>query len=152
MKKLLILIAALFAVSTLSAQTYKVGDYYDVDGKKGVVFDVSEDGKHGLIIDLTEPTSAESISWYKAMEWSKGLKDGWYIPSLDELITLVKVCRVVDAKLKEVGTGLTWRPYTFYWASTEFGADFAWIVSLGRNSWGGSCKSNDFCVRAVSKF
>ena len=150
MKKLILLVAALFAVSTLSAQTYKVGDYYDVEGKKGVVFEVSEDGKHGLIVALTEP--ANTMSWYKAMEWGKQLTDGWYVPSRDELITLFKVSEVVNNKLKEVGDGLSLGGYCFYWSTTEFGVDFAWIVRLSKDSWGGSCKSNDFCVRAVSKF
>ncbi len=33
---------------------YNVGDLYDVDGRKGIVFKVSDDGLHGLIISLDE--------------------------------------------------------------------------------------------------
>jgi hypothetical protein len=68
------------------------------------------------------------------------------------LIALYKVHEEVNTKLKEVGDGLTMRSYSFYWSATEFGTDFAWIVRLNKDSYGGSCKSNDFCVRAVSKF
>ena len=84
-----LLIVALFAVATLSAQTFKVGDLYDVDGKRGVVFDVSEDGTHGTIIALTQPEGI--MTWYKAMEWGKQLKDGWYIPSHKELLVLLEL-------------------------------------------------------------
>lgn len=35
-------------------RTWKVGDYYNVDGKEGVVFWVDETGKHGKIVSLDE--------------------------------------------------------------------------------------------------
>ena len=34
----------------LAEKTYKVGDYYDANGKQGVVFVVTPDGKHGKMI------------------------------------------------------------------------------------------------------
>ncbi len=40
-----------------STRTYKVGDYYNVNGKKGVVFEVWDGGRHGKIVSLDE-TSA----------------------------------------------------------------------------------------------
>ena len=40
---------------------YKIGDYFERQGIKGVVFDVSADGKHGKIISLTH--SPETFSW-----------------------------------------------------------------------------------------
>lgn len=150
MKKLLILIFALFATFTLSAQSYKVGDIYDVNGKKGIVFEVSEDSKHGTIIAYSEPKGL--TTWYKAMEWGKQLKDGWYIPSHKELMRLLEVHKVVDKKLREVGSGLIIAPNNFYWSTTEFNADCAWIVCMATGSTGGSYKRNPFNVRAVSKF
>ena len=35
-------------------RTYKVGDLYDENGKRGVVFEVSADGRHGKIVSLDE--------------------------------------------------------------------------------------------------
>lgn len=35
-------------------RTWNVGDYYDVDGKKGIVFWVDASGKHGKIVSLDE--------------------------------------------------------------------------------------------------
>ena len=150
MKKLFILILTLGAALNLSAQSYKVGDYYNVDGKKGVVFEVSEDGRHGTIIADSEPEGL--TTWHKAMEWGKQLKDGWYIPSHKELMTLLEVHKVVDKKLCEVGRKLTITPNNFYWSTTEFNADCAWIVCMATGSTGGSYKGNPFNMRAVSKF
>ncbi len=65
----LFLIAAATTVSAaLSAQTYKVGDYYpnpdadlsDASGVEGIVFEVSEDGKHGKIFSLQE---GRNLKW-----------------------------------------------------------------------------------------
>ena len=141
---------ALVVTFNLSAQSYKVGDYYNVDGKKGVVFEVSEDGRHGTIIADSEPEG--KMTWHKAMEWGKQLKDGWYIPSHKELLTLLEVYEVVDKKLREIGRKLTITPNSFYWSTTEFNADCVWIVCMATGSNGGSYKGNPFNVRAVSKF
>ena len=150
MKKLLILIGALFAVSTLSAQTYKVGNLYDVEGKKGVVFEVSEDGKHGKIVALTGP--AEPMTWAKAMEYGSQLTDGWYIPSHKELLSILSAIEVVNEKLQEVGKKLSMHSSHFYWSTTEFDKECEWVVCMATGSSGGSYKKNSFNVRAISQF
>lgn len=43
------------------ARRYKIGDYYDFNGLKGVVFEVSRDGRHGKIVSLNQ--SDEQLSW-----------------------------------------------------------------------------------------
>ena len=40
---------------------YKVGDYYNVNGKEGVVFYVDASGKHGKIVSMTQ--SSEELKW-----------------------------------------------------------------------------------------
>jgi hypothetical protein len=149
-KKLSIFSLALFTLFNLSAQTYKVGDLYDVNGKRGVVFELSEDGKHGAIIALTQPKGI--MPWAKAMAWGKELKDGWYIPSHKELLTLLGVRDAVNDKLQEVGERLTMHSSYFYWSTTEFDRYCVWVVCMATGSSGGSYKENDFNVRAVSKF
>ena len=42
-------------------KTYKVGDYYNENGKRGVVFEVSADGRHGKIVSLKE--SSKWLLW-----------------------------------------------------------------------------------------
>lgn len=56
-------------VSQPVERTWKVGDYYNVDGKEGVVFWVDETGKHGKIVSLDQ---AEK-QWCTADEYRKGL-------------------------------------------------------------------------------
>lgn len=40
--------------SSDAAKRYNIGDYYNVDGREGIVFDVSEDGCHGTIVSIDE--------------------------------------------------------------------------------------------------
>ena len=41
--------------SFMQTKKYKVGDYYNENGKEGVVFEVNDDGRHGKIVSMTEP-------------------------------------------------------------------------------------------------
>ena len=56
-------------VSKPIEHVWKVGDYYNVDGKKGVVFWVDETGKHGKIVSLDQ---AEKM-WCTDDEYRKEL-------------------------------------------------------------------------------
>lgn len=49
------------------AKTYKVGDIYDENGKRGVVFEVSVDGKHGKIVSFNETD----------LKWANSEFDSW---------------------------------------------------------------------------
>ena len=48
-------------VAPAPAKTYKVGDYYNENGKEGVVFEVTADGCHGKIVSMTQP--AKELRW-----------------------------------------------------------------------------------------
>ena len=56
-------------VSQSVERTWKVGDYYNVDGKEGVVFWVDETGKHGKIVSLDQAKK----EWCTDDEYRKGL-------------------------------------------------------------------------------
>ena len=43
------------------SKIYQVGDYYNENGKEGVVFEVSADGKYGKIVSMTQ--SRERLQW-----------------------------------------------------------------------------------------
>ena len=60
MKKLVLSIVLwMIAVCGLQAQeTYKVGDIYDKDGVKGIIYKVSEDGQHGMMMSIYKSTEA----------------------------------------------------------------------------------------------
>lgn len=46
-------VAAMAMLLTVSVKAYKVGDYYEKDGLKGIVVRVDDSGEHGLIMSLT---------------------------------------------------------------------------------------------------
>lgn len=52
MKRILFFILAVFGAITSMQAQYKVGDFYDNDGLKGIVVRVDDTGKHGLIMSL----------------------------------------------------------------------------------------------------
>ena len=56
-------------VSQPVERTWKVGDYYNVDGKEGVVFWVDETGRHGKIVSLDQVEK----QWCSAAEYKKEL-------------------------------------------------------------------------------
>ena len=49
------------------AKTYKVGDYYNENGKEGVVFEVSADGRRGKIVSMKQSTVR--------LQWSSNIKE-----------------------------------------------------------------------------
>lgn len=40
---------------------YQIGDYYNNDGKEGIVFQISDDGHHGKIVSLSHPEKSWGI-------------------------------------------------------------------------------------------
>ena len=50
---------------TQSSKTYKVGDYYNENGKKGIVFEVWDGGRHGKIVSLDET----KVAWDSRVKW-----------------------------------------------------------------------------------
>ena len=55
MKKIMMTLVALIASTLMvNAQTYKVGDLYDVNGLKGIVVKVDDSGQHGLLMSLDD--------------------------------------------------------------------------------------------------
>ena len=54
------------------AKTYNIGDYYDENGKQGVVFDVWDGGRHGKIVSL----DATKATWDSRVTWDGGYVDG----------------------------------------------------------------------------
>lgn len=143
---------------TPSEKTWEVGDYYDVDGKKGMVFWVDETGKHGKIVSLDEAevqwctTSLyhdhsvtnrlvrlgydhadgyensdvlkENYNWYSnfpALAWCAQHGTEWYMPSINELITLLSddVYPSVNRMLFTYGKALQRKnTESRYWSST----------------------------------
>lgn len=49
---------------------YQVGDYYNVNGKEGVVFEVSDNGRHGKIVSLTQ----KILPWCNSVQDKKNIE------------------------------------------------------------------------------
>lgn len=149
---LLVAFFALFATMTASAQQpWKVGDYYDVDGKQGVVFVVTSGGEHGKIVCLRE---LGRISWDTAKSKCAELGTGWYLPSKDELESMYKAKSKITPTLLAVGDPLE---AGIYWSSTEYDKTlydnaFAWFVDMRDGDTYRNFKDLGNYVRAVSTF
>lgn len=127
-------------------KTYKVGDYYDANGKQGVVFVVSPDGKRGKIVGLN---NLGEMDWYSAVSACRNLGNGWRLPSREELLAIYKVKSTLNSILAAVGDEL---PSAFHWSSTEYSSDYARNVHMGDGGTGYDRKDWEPYVRAVSAF
>lgn len=162
MKKILFMICALFmagvsqAQTSLSSQTpstqpqqkvWKVGDVYNVNGKKGVVFTVSPDGQHGVIISL----KSTYTDWNSGKYWCSSLGSGWRMPNMHELQLIYAVKATLNEALYWAkGSGL----FAGHWSSSLFEEDTYQARTLNMSSGLTSYdkKSEKLYVRAVSSF
>lgn len=127
---------------------YKVGDFYNENGKQGVVFYVDKSGRNGGIVSLTE--SKKSLPSYlssKLSSWCQSLGAGWELPSSSALKLLAVKGTVKDAintTLKiygvEIGSGYYAGSGRKGYVSYEEYKDY----ECGNNS--------IFCARAVCRF
>lgn len=127
---------------------YKVGDFYNENGKQGVVFYVDKSGRNGGIVSLTE--SKKSLPSYLSSElssWCQSLGAGWELPSSSALKLLAVKGTVKDA------INTTLKTY-----GVEIGTDY--YAGSGRKGYVSSEEYKDyecgnysiFCARAVCRF
>ena len=79
------------------------------------------------------------------------LSDGWYIPSMGEMLFIFTHRKEVNAALEKAGG----QPIAddWYWTSTEYSATYAWYLYLTNGSMGNTTKAtNTDRVRPVSAF
>ncbi len=157
------------------AKTYKVGDLYDENGKKGVVFEVSADGKHGKIVSLVE----KELRW-AADEFDSGIERLDADSETDGAVNMAVVQRIPNWREKypafawcaDLGEGwylpaidelkaiydicnILNDNYYAYWSSTECkgcGEFCAWVVYPYDGLADYGSKINPHYVRAVSAF
>ena len=78
-----------------SEKTWKVGDYYNVDGKEGVVFWVDKTGKHGKIVSLDQAY----LMWCDRDEYEKYLS-GIATDKSDGMRNLQSIMKISDWRNK----------------------------------------------------
>ena len=79
------------------------------------------------------------------------LSDGWYIPSMGEMLFIFTHRKEVNAALEKAGG----QPIAddWYWTSTEYSAAYAWLLSLNSGYMGSHTKATiPNRVRPVSAF
>ena len=164
----------------VTSKTYKIGDFYDENGKQGIVFDVTADGKHGKIVSLDSQelkwagldaynrrTSATSVddgmsnlnkikeipNWetnYPAFAWCASKGDGWYLPAKNELLSIKRNMATINLRMYRMGAAIM---DGSFWSSTEQSDFFAWHAGMGNGYTGSDLKNLfNFYVRAVSAF
>lgn len=158
------------------AKTYKVGDSYDENGKRGVVFEVSADGKHGKIVSLAEKrllwandnfdSWREEICAYSETNGAVNMAVVQCIPNWREKYPAFAWCADLGEgwylpainELKaiyDIRNILNLKSY-YYWSSTENKEyeSCAWIFNtINGNTYGNGIDKNiDRYVRAVSAF
>lgn len=160
MKKLLILVCALFALSATSfaQKKWQIGDIYDVDGVKGVVFAVTQDGEHGRILSFDQLIDCW---WDEAKQWCSEHGEGWRLPTVQELHIIFILGKDLDFNQALLFAGaqpiLCGGEYD-YWSGEEYDSEEAWMVTMYVGGY--DCprkKSNDYSnygrlARAVFAF
>ncbi len=167
-------------ISKTSTQrkTYYIGDYYNENGKQGVVFEVSADGKHGKIVSMKQSTeklrwSSDSIE-QKRLIGTDSQKDGVYnmtkvkaIPDWQSKYPAFKWCadlgegwylpsreelKAINRVKQMIDAKLIDKLQGCYWSSTEYNGSFAWLVLIGTGDGFLPKNRNDVSVRAISVF
>ena len=187
---LLLLVAVICSIVALSGESeeekettgpYKVGDYYNENGKEGVVFEVWDDGRHGKIVSLDEAR----LQWCTVSQYDKQIVVGASSES-DGRDNTDKVMSRMDSKEYPAFTwcrakGPDWylpaknELMTIYnnkseinstlklygeeqltmdlhWSSTEKSGTYAWYVIMSDGYTYFNYKYYYYYVRAVSAF
>lgn len=128
-----------------AGKSWAVGDLYDEDGVKGVVFWVADDARSGKIVSLDEsvrlwatgPYEARAfdedngadntykikdlglpLSTFPACEWCVDHGAGWYMPAINEVQGFLLAKALIDPVLTANG-GTAVSGSNWYWSSTE---------------------------------
>lgn len=157
---------------------FTVGNLYDVDGKKGIIYWVADDDSYARIISLTEAdtqwgelgvkigaSSTESgernmkaavkadgtLASLPAFLSCASLGEGWFLPSTAELEVIASMKAVINSSL--ASNSATPLADEYYWSSTEHsadGANSAISLLMTDASSLASSKNVDRKVRAIS--
>jgi len=141
MKNLIFSITTLLLLSinaSQAQQNYKIGDQHPLGG---IVFKVADNGKSGLIA-ASKNSPGPTKSWDAAKQYCKSLGKEWYMPSKEEMRTMVTNLTNGDLKSR------------YFWTSTEKGTDDAYIVLLqnGILNWPTTKSGGKNYVRPIRAF
>ena len=169
-------------LNSTTSSPYEIGDYYNENGKEGVVFEVSADGHHGKIVSLyvverrwctKEQYDREIVVGASSMTDGKANTDKVMARSDSDVYPAFEWCRskgqdwylpakdelesIYAAKEKINVTlerlgKIKLGGIRWHWSSTECDEFSAWGVYMGNGFAGNPDKSFSLYVRAVSAF
>jgi len=64
-----------------------------------------------------QANATESITWREAMDYAESLGDGWRLPTIEELITLI------DYNRSNPATGFPDHPSAWFWSSSVYASN-----------------------------
>ncbi len=132
-----------------SAKVWKIGDIYDVDGVKGIVFALSSDRQHGQILSLTQTLD----DWDDAEAWCCTLGEGWTLPTRGDLDKLHLVFNKVNEVLAKEGYEQV--EDCHYWtreSQSEYNAYVAYVCAKFSSEGFYNKYNYNLKARAVRKF
>jgi hypothetical protein len=132
---------------------YRVGDYYNENGKEGIVFEVSTSRRNGKIISVDEIYT----DWDSAVSWCDsygGWDEDWYLPTKSELEKIFNNKYKINTTIEEEGfTQLGQEAYSvYYWSSDEVSEYHAWNFNMNSGYTNFVDKGSSYYVRAVCEF
>ncbi|MDR3094382.1 MAG: hypothetical protein LBU62_07075 [Bacteroidales bacterium] len=175
-------VTVLYQTVTITQDGYQVGDYYNVGGVRGVVFQIT--GRHGKIVSMNETTAQWSIgttttgatsstdgmanmnkiktfaNWttvFPAFAWcdakNTGSITGWYLPVRDELRIILDHITVINITMQQYYGSNFNNSSPYYWSSQEANSSYAYTSYFYINTSYSAAEKNSVCkVRAVKAF
>ncbi len=93
--------------------------------------------------------SQTSFTWYEAKEHVKKLGDGWRLPTVQELVSLLDYNECCPALLKSHPFGSVQSSCYCSGTSCSNSTDYAWYVYLNNGNVNNNVKTNDYYVWPV---
>ena len=111
-------------------------------------------GYRGTVIGASSTTDGVSntdkiVSKSSAAQWCRALGSMWYLPALDELITIYNNMSSLNSALALASGTQVGKYYSKYWASTEYDRLAAYVVGLKYYEIDAYNKEHDYAIRAV---
>lgn len=79
-----------------ATKTYRVGDVFinpQTSSPEGIVYKISDGGLHGAVASYQE----KNANWAEADAWAH--RDGWHLPSTDEMMEVMNQRHVINASM-----------------------------------------------------
>ena len=129
-------------------EKFNIGDPYYIDGERvGVVaaVDTYVNGSKKTIV-LSLNNEKKEMTWDEAMALYKDEVHGWHMPTKEESCLILANIEEINKFLKNNGG----EPLDgFYWSSSEYSSNYAWLWGSSGAFYYGYYKSNSHYVRPV---